>query len=141
MSVRSFPVASHSLISVLWVLCGGMSVSQNFWRWPPVSGFPPHIGSAGLLCPQNAAEICSSQNQMAAFTERSVTPVTHHMTFTHRGARAISTTPHACQDWGASTLGDYSIYSNQPNPQREKSFNNKKKTKKCIILSSITQIQ
>lgn len=48
--------------------------------------FPPHIGSAGLFCPQNAAEICSSPNQMAAFTERSVTPVPHHMTFASLGA-------------------------------------------------------
>lgn len=48
--------------------------------------FPPHIGSAGLFCPPNAAEICSSPNQMAAFTERSVTPVPHHMTFASLGA-------------------------------------------------------
>lgn len=48
--------------------------------------FPPHIGSTGLFCPQNAAEICSSPNQMAAFTERSVTPVPHHMTFASLGA-------------------------------------------------------
>lgn len=41
---------------------------------------PPHVGSAGLFCPQNSAEICSSPNQMAAFTRSSVTPVPHHMT-------------------------------------------------------------
>lgn len=51
--------------------------------------FPPHIGSAGLFCPQNAAEICSSPNQMAAFTERSVTPVPHHMTFASLGAITV----------------------------------------------------
>ncbi|KAM7391091.1 hypothetical protein PAMP_021807 [Pampus punctatissimus] len=48
--------------------------------------FPPHIGSAELFCPQNATEICSSSNQMAAFTERSVTPVPHHMTIASLGA-------------------------------------------------------
>ena len=55
--------------------------------------FPPHIGSAGLFCPQNAAEICSSPNQMAAFTERSVTPVPHHMTFASLGASAAQGPP------------------------------------------------
>lgn len=55
--------------------------------------FPPHIGSAGLFCPQNAAEICSSPNQMAAFTERSITPVPHHMTFASLGASAAQGPP------------------------------------------------
>lgn len=59
----------------------------------PTLRFPPHIGSAGLFCPQNAAEICSSPNQMAAFTERSVTPVPHHMTFASLGASAAQGPP------------------------------------------------
>lgn len=48
--------------------------------------FPPHIGSAGLFCPQNSAEICCRLNQMAVFTEWSVTPVPHHMTLASPGA-------------------------------------------------------
>lgn len=87
-SPHCFSFRFYSLIFIFFF-------SQLFKYLAPLLAvrFPPHIGSAGLFCPQNAAEICSSPNQMAAFTERSITPVPHHMTFASLGASAAQGPP------------------------------------------------
>lgn len=64
-------------------------------RVSSLQSLPPHVGSVGLFCPRNAAQICSSSNQMAAFTVRSVTPVPHHMTFASLGAVSLPLHPRA----------------------------------------------
>lgn len=98
--------------------------------------FPPHIGSAALFCPQNETEICSSPNQMAAFTERSVTPVPHHMTFASLRAVAAKGAPPVHAKTRAPLLGGSTAVASQV-PEEKLIFLFKLLSRQCV---SETQI-